>query len=151
MEQGERMKTCTKCGAEKSLDAFGPNKQSKDGLRHACRACTQRAWRDWRNRNLEKQRARERDWARSNYPKYAARRAERQRERRAERPERLEANIAIQRQLERGAMVRPDHCEDCGRESLIQAHHPDYSKPLDVEWLCSGCHGRRHAAQGEIA
>lgn len=32
---------------------------------------------------------------------------------------------------------------ECGR-SPVCAHHEDYSKPLDVTWLCAYCHGLRH-------
>lgn len=31
----------------------------------------------------------------------------------------------------------------CGREP-VHAHHEDYSRPLDIVWLCAGCHHRRH-------
>jgi hypothetical protein len=34
-------------------------------------------------------------------------------------------------------------CESCGRQPA-QAHHDDYSKPLEVRWLCSACHGVEH-------
>ncbi len=26
----------------------------------------------------------------------------------------------------------------------VHAHHHDYSKPLDVEWLCKDCHWQQH-------
>lgn len=34
-------------------------------------------------------------------------------------------------------------CEHCG-EAKTQAHHRDYSKPLDVQWLCLACHAIAH-------
>lgn len=30
-------------------------------------------------------------------------------------------------------------CEKCG-EIKTDAHHSDYSKPLDIKWLCRSCH-----------
>ncbi len=44
-----------------------------------------------------------------------------------------------------GIVVRPRACQDCGRtDERLDAHHPDYSKPLDVMWLCRPCHGKQH-------
>lgn len=34
-------------------------------------------------------------------------------------------------------------CEECGNKKS-QAHHEDYSKPLEVIWLCSIHHTERH-------
>jgi len=34
-------------------------------------------------------------------------------------------------------------CKVCG-EVKTQAHHEDYSKPLEVVWLCAACHKKRH-------
>jgi len=50
--------------------------------------------------------------------------------------------------INRGILVRPCRCQKCGKlpsprkdgKSAIQCHHPDYSDPLHVEWLCSPCH-----------
>lgn len=34
-------------------------------------------------------------------------------------------------------------CKECGRTDAI-AHHPDYDKPLEVEWLCRPHHMKAH-------
>lgn len=34
-------------------------------------------------------------------------------------------------------------CEKCGSERS-DAHHADYSKPLEVQWLCRKHHGEQH-------
>lgn len=48
----------------------------------------------------------------------------------------------VKKAIERGILVRPDICEECGNHgSRIEAAHGDYSKPLDVRWLCPSCHG----------
>ncbi len=55
---------------------------------------------------------------------------------------------AVRTAVETGALTRPSVCERCGLDpgtrrdgrSLIQGHHHDYSKPLDVEWICQKCH-----------
>lgn len=44
------------------------------------------------------------------------------------------------RAVQAGLLERPATCEKCGNEDDIQAHHYDYSRPLEVEWLCRKCH-----------
>jgi len=41
-----------------------------------------------------------------------------------------------------GRLVRPDKCEQCGVKCKPQGHHTDYSKPLEVTWLCKACHAK---------
>ena len=56
----------------------------------------------------------------------------------------------VHNHLKRGTLIRPNNCSRCGKEdtkavdgrSIIHAHHHDYSKPLDVEWLCAKCHAK---------
>jgi len=39
--------------------------------------------------------------------------------------------------------LAPQPCEVCGSME-VHAHHEDYSKPLDVRWLCNVHHGKEH-------
>lgn len=50
------------------------------------------------------------------------------------------AQQAVRRAIKRGLLVRPDRCEKCDVECKPDAHHEDYTRPLDVEWLCKPCH-----------
>lgn len=57
------------------------------------------------------------------------------------RPEQVKAHRAVHKALREGRLRRPPACENCGRVTeRIDAHHEDYSKPLDVDWLCVWCH-----------
>lgn len=45
-----------------------------------------------------------------------------------------------------GKIEKPIYCELCGAFDVkIHAHHSDYSKPLEVLWLCHGCHMTLHS------
>ena len=55
-------------------------------------------------------------------------------------PEKKKAHGAIKRAIARGELERPSLCEHCGDAQFVEASHTDYSKPLDVEWLCRPCH-----------
>ena len=46
--------------------------------------------------------------------------------------------------IRKGILVRPHQCQRCGCSGPVQAHHHDYAKPLDVEWLCFDCHNMVH-------
>ena len=63
-------------------------------------------------------------------------------------PVKQAARIAVQRAIEAGTLVRPPTCSACSREVAVQGHHDDYSKPLDVRWLCVPCHNKHHNEQG---
>jgi len=40
--------------------------------------------------------------------------------------------------------VKKQNCKECGSDKNIQGHHEDYTKPLEVLWLCPLCHKRLH-------
>lgn len=42
--------------------------------------------------------------------------------------------------------LRQTPCRHCG-DANSQRHHPDYSRPLFVIWLCRQCHLKLHAAK----
>lgn len=57
------------------------------------------------------------------------------------------AHTAIDNAIRSGNIVRPDQCEECGARGVqIEGAHGDYSKPLEVRWLCRRCHRRWDAA-----
>ena len=50
------------------------------------------------------------------------------------------AAIAVNVAREAKKLRAPAVCERCDRPGRTNAHHHDYDRPLDVEWLCNPCH-----------
>lgn len=66
------------------------------------------------------------------------------------------AHQAVSIAVAEGRLDRPLACQMCGcmphprtrwdgtTYYPLNAHHEDYARPLDVIWLCTGCHRRVH-------
>lgn len=57
-------------------------------------------------------------------------------------PDRFTARALVAQAVRSGSLVRMP-CEVCGAERA-EGHHADYSKPLDVRWLCRLHHLAEH-------
>lgn len=57
--------------------------------------------------------------------------------------EKITAHGKVAQAIKNGELTRLP-CEVCGSDIRIQAHHDDYSKPLEVRWLCQTHHSREH-------
>lgn len=57
-------------------------------------------------------------------------------------PEKYKARNTL-RNAVAGGKVKKEKCQICD-EKVVQAHHEDYSKPLEVTWLCMLHHKERH-------
>lgn len=64
-------------------------------------------------------------------------------------PEKMLARTLLGNAVRDGKIIRQP-CEACGSTDS-EAHHDDYSKPLDVKWLCPKHHAERHVQLRDIA
>lgn len=62
---------------------------------------------------------------------------------RSKNPEKDKAYEIVHKAIERGDLG-PLPCENCDSIENLEAHHDDYSKPLDIRWLCIKCHAKLH-------
>jgi hypothetical protein len=155
------MKTCFKCGAAKPYTEFYKHKGMKDGYLGKCKTCTKSDTKKNREANLEYYQEYDRKRHHSNperrpanleasrrwRKKNAARHAEHTKAWAQRNPEKRKAHSAVANALRDGKIER-NPCEVCGGEN-VQAHHHDYSKPLDVVWLCSAHHAQHHVDERE--
>lgn len=148
-------KTCFKCGIEKPLTEFYPHKRMADGHVNKCKECNKVDIRE--NYSKNKEYYQEYDKKRAMAPhRVAARKAYQNTEdgkdavRRAHRnsrkkfPEKFSARRKLKYNIDTGKIIKPSTCSICGCGGRIHGHHEDYSKPLDVVWLCVKCHSDVH-------
>lgn len=61
--------------------------------------------------------------------------------------QRESARAALNAAVNRGVVEKPSSCTQCGKTGVvIEGHHDDYSKPLEVFWVCKDCHTEVHRA-----
>lgn len=140
-----QFKPCRNCGEPKELSAFYKHKQMHDGHLNVCRECVCKTVRERREADPK---VREYDRERAKLPHRKAKSREIVKRYREENPDRYVANTAVGNALRDGRLKR-GVCYFCGQADGVHAHHTDYSKPLDVTWLCVKCHRRLHALAPE--
>ena len=136
------MKKCFKCKEVKPLKDFYKHPQMADGHLNKCRECAKKdSDVNFKRKMLD--------------PHWQIKERERQRKKEEKRRNLGIATISIRKKYDRpmantvlGNAVRDGRikrlpCEVCGNEKA-EGHHEDYSKHLDVVWLCSRHHSDRH-------
>lgn len=136
-------KQCTGCQIEKPLSAYSRNRTKRDGYQGECKSCkatrqrvyqdtpagkktfseAQRRYRSTKNGRLMHVEAHMRDYRRHKMHHLARAR--------------------LRDAVLNGKIIR-EPCELCGEAA--EAHHDDYSRPLDVRWLCRKHHVEHHNA-----
>lgn len=145
-------KTCKECGRTLPVSEFNKRRGNKDGLQDRCRDCFSRYNKMRYAANREKTKEAVRKYREENPGNCLETRLKACKKN----PTRTNANRAIDTAIKAGVIERPHICSGCGcsdSEHRIEAHHYDYSKPLDVIWLCTPCHrsmdARRRVAEGK--
>ncbi len=156
-------KICTRCGQNVPLDGFYRHPKGKFGRASLCKPCFTERYSTPMDERRKTEEGRKRlrilrrqrpvsDEARARERRSAARYSEKY-------PEKERAKRLVRSALEKGHLTRPATCAACGKppepdrygRRVVQAHHHDYSRPLDVEWLCRVCHASEHRALGRKA
>lgn len=138
------------------LEMFHRSKRHSMGRAPRCKECAKRIALEWAAKNPERAKERSDKWRQAHRERYNARirawknanqdrvKQHTAREREKDR-HKIAARAAVFQAIRSGNLARPGACATCGARCTPHAHHVDYARPLDVEWLCVPCHSRRHS------
>lgn len=144
-------KFCTACNQEKSVNEFTICRgNKKDGRASSCKSC-QAIYRTTENSKQAQDKfyhspAKKR-YAQSEVGKAAALRGTKKWQ--AANPIKIIAHGILNRAIAKGEVVR-EPCRVCDTTHNVWGHHEDYTKPLDVLWLCPTHHKALHRHQNEV-
>lgn len=149
-----KTKVCFKCEKEKPLSKFYKHNQMADGHLNKCKECAKQDVSQHREENIDRIQAYDRKRGDSPHRKAlvneyqkteAGRLAVNQAKKRwnKKHPAERAAQRILQSAIE-SDKIKKQPCEICGSVKRVHGHHDDYTKPLDVHWLCPACHSRHH-------
>lgn len=136
------LKTCFKCGKTLPLDDFYRHAKMKDGHLNKCKACTRKDNKENRYNHIDYYR--NYDSMRQKTERRKSWKITYQRIVRKTHPEKYHCRQIFGKALKKGLVIKQP-CEICGLLENIEGHHEDYSKPLDVIWLCFKHHRWIHS------
>lgn len=148
-----KKKHCIKCDKTKKASDFYQSPRSKDGFRTYCKSCCRENNKNYfKNLSPEKkkvmvEKAIENRKTATREQNLLWRKNWKIKERKLY-PEKYYARKALQRAVYNNKVTR-GKCLVCGTDENIHGHHDDYSKPLDVTWLCYYHHRQLH--EGNIS
>ena len=125
MKKKERK--CTSCKKIKLLDEFYNVVSRPQGKDYRCKECSKLYMAKYFGTQYHTQR-------------YKKIHRKRQHDYALKNPEKMKAHAIAQK------LPNKNICDKCGTGSTIHKHHPDYSKPDYVLYLCISCHERTHHA-----
>ena|ERR1051326_8611962 len=119
------MKKCAKCHSIENLHRNSFSKNPETG--YYCRNCTTIRLRQYRQTEAGKK----------STSKAAAKAYWKN-------PQKGRARSLLNYYVKKGQVTKSSHCHSCKQTKPVEGHHIDYNKPLEVTWLCRGCHSDLH-------
>lgn len=133
-------KICFKCKQKKELNEFYKHPRMKDGHLNKCKECNKKDVSKNYADNIDYYK--NYDAMRNDSNKRKEKALEYQTNRREREPIKYKARTAVSNAI-RDKKLFKQPCQECGNIKS-QAHHEDYTKPLEVVWLCFICHRQEH-------
>jgi DNA-directed RNA polymerase subunit M/transcription elongation factor TFIIS len=121
-------KICPICKEDKPLMMFARDNSKSDGVTYHCKECRNTYRKTPHAAELHRNQARE-------YYRHIVS------------DEKKKCIIVLHKLFNWGLKKGP--CEVCSATEDIQAHHPDYTDPLNIVWLCKRCHAYLHRIKGD--
>ena len=171
-------KKCNQCGKRKIIYDFYRKTGKLDSFWNECKKCTNKQHRKYRKENAQRLRLFDRKrsklpyrikqlkeyhkteeykeshkkadlkWRINNLEKHKRSNKKAYLKWIKNNPEKIKAKQAVYNAL-RSKKLFKEPCKECGNMKDIQGHHEDYSKPLEVTWLCIVCHVKIHILKRE--
>lgn len=145
------MKKCKTCQVEKNEEEFNKwyKKNGNSGLRTYCKDCEHALNKEYREKNKDLLIKKRRERGGFEAKKYCTdpiklNSYKRIYDYKKRNPEKVIARNYINGLIRIGKVMRPTSCEKCLKKVKVEAHHEDYSKPVEVMWLCKSCHTKEH-------
>ncbi len=160
------MKKCKTCNDLLPLSSFYVHSQMPDGHLNKCIECTKKRIQKHRLLNLERIQAYDRERGKTEHRKKAVRLYNKRPEIRKKHKiySRIRRKLGLHKESQKAwnlknrhkryaqcllnravkkGLVQKHPCKVCGKKK-VEGHHEDYTKPLEVIWLCRLHHAELH-------